>query len=466
MRWRPLVLAAAVLAVAATLTGAGVGAATSGSAAGPQRPPACAEPDPEQEPPAPSPATLTTIGQVYYCVFDNYYSGPVLDSRALLVPAFAALTQEMQRRGLDQADATLPALTGRKDADWAAFSKVYQRIAAALPDDATRGAVAAAAIQAMVTELDDNHVRWMNKFNPNLFGLSLSMIVGPGDIDPAATDPAYVDRMVTGSPAEAAGLKLGDEILAINGVPLFLNGVVNQGVLSLLLEAQEGAAFELSVRRPATGETFTTTMTAAVHAGPRPEVESRLVDGNIAYVTLPGFAPQLADQVLAAIATLRSQTELRGVILDLRGNGGGNPDAVSTLLGALAHGKTTSYWCDVKDRCKPNRTNDSVELLNLPFVALTDRRCASACDSFSSAVKDLKLGKLVGTRTAGAVSGPGQVYVLDNGTALSLPKYHEIAANKEVVNTVGVAPDHYAPRTAADLSAGRDPGLAKAVSLL
>jgi carboxyl-terminal processing protease len=447
-----------VLAVAATLVGAGT------ATAGYQRPPACAVPDPEH-PPQPGPTTLTTVGQAYYCIFDNYFSGPVLDSRDLLVPAFAALTQELQRRGLEQPGATLPALTGRKDADWRAFSKVYQRIANALPTDEAREAVAAAAIQAMVVELDDNHARWLHEPRRNLFGLALSVTVGPGDIDPVATEPAYVNMVAEASPAAAAGLALGDEVLAINGVPLFINGILTEGALSWLTDTQPGTTVELTVRRPATGETFTATMTATPHQGPRRGVESRLVDGNIAYVTLPGFSPQAADQVLAAVAALREETELRGVILDLRGNGGGSPAAVATLLGALAHGKITSYWCDVRDRCTPNRTDDSVELWNLPFAALTDRRCASACDSFTSSVKDLGLGTLVGTRTAGAVSGPGQAYALDNGTGLMLPKHHEIGANKEFVDTIGVAPDHYAPTTAADLSSGRDPGLDKAVSL-
>ncbi|MFE9746935.1 S41 family peptidase [Saccharothrix saharensis] len=461
-RWRPLATAAALLAVAAALVGTGAGT----SSAGPDRPPACARPNPEQPPPAPKPATLTTVGQVYYCVFDNYFSGPVLDSRSLLVPAFAALTQELQRRGLDRADATLPALTGRKDADWAAFAKVYRRVADALPDDDSRAAVAAAAIQAMVDALDDNHARWMKKFAPNLYGLDLSVTIGPGDVDPVAAEPAHVNRLMANSPAEAAGLKLGDEVLAINDVPVFVNGILNTAVLSWLTDGEVGSAVRFTVRRPVTGETFTATATAAQFPSQRPSVQSRLVDGDIAYVTLPNFAPPLADEVLAAIARLRADTALRGVVLDLRGNGGGSPDAVAKLLGALAHGKVTSYWCDVRDRCTPNRTDDSVALLNVPFVALTDRRCASACDSFASAVKDLRLGTLVGTRTAGAVSGPGQAYVLDNGTALGLPKHHEIAANREIVNTIGVAPDHHVPTTAADLSAGRDPALDKAISLL
>jgi carboxyl-terminal processing protease len=101
------------------------------------------------------------------------------------------------------------------------------------------------------------------------------------------------------------------------------------------------------------------------------------------------------------------------------------------------------------------------------MVALTDRNCASACDAFSDAVKDLKLGKLVGARTAGIASGPGIDYLLnDNKTSLGMPKRHIIGANGEVFAGIGVPPDYFAPLTAADLSAGRDPGVDKALELL
>ncbi|MBB5084057.1 S41 family peptidase [Nonomuraea endophytica] len=452
-RWRSLVISAVVLATAG---------ATPALA---ERSAACAKAVPGQ-PPTPAPTTLATVKQAYHCIFDNYYSGPVLDSRTLLVPAFAALTQEMQRRGLDQPDATLPALTGRKTADWAAFGRVYQRISDALPDDKAREAIGRAAIKAMVDKLDDNHARWVDTFLPGAYGLNLSVTAGPGAVDPVAAEPAYATGIDAGSPAEKAGLKPGDEVLAVNGVPLFTNGVLNRGALSWVTDGRIGSTAKLTVRRPATGRTFTAAVTGARYPMSPRDITSRLVDDDVAYVSLPGFAPDLADKVLAAIAGMRAKTQVRGVILDLRGNGGGSPDAVSKLLGSLAHGKILGYLCDVKGRCTPKRTDDSVELLKLPFVALTDRRCASACDSFSSAVKDLKLGTLVGTRTAGMVSGPGEMYKLDNGTLVMLPKYHGIMANKEIVNTIGVAPDHFAPTTAADLSAGRDTALDKAVSLL
>jgi carboxyl-terminal processing protease len=461
---RRLVTASVTVAlVSAGVVGLGMASAT--GSRGADRPPACAEASPENPVP-PRAATVTTIGQAYYCVIDNYFSGPVLDSRSLLVPAFAALTQELQRRGLDQPDATLPALTGRKDADWAAFAATYDRIAGRLPDDAAREAVAEAALAGMVESIDDNHVGRQRHPSQNLMGFEVNAASGPGRVDRAATDPLYVTKVFQGGPADVAGVLPGDEIRTINDAPPYVNGVLSAGVLTWFTTGEPGVTVRLALHRPATGADLTVAMTTGPSSLSPAEVGSRLVDGNIAYVSLPGYTVRNADAVLAAVAELRGQAELRGIVLDLRGNGGGDPVAVSRLLGALAHGKVINYWCDVKDKCTPNRTDDTVELWRLPFVALTDRKCASACDSFSSTVKDLHLGTLVGTRTAGAVSGDATQWQLEDGSILSLPKLHEIGANREVVNTVGVAPDHIAPLTAADLSAGRDPGLDKAVSLL
>ncbi|MGS2641383.1 S41 family peptidase, partial [Streptosporangium sp. G12] len=99
-------------------------------------------------------------------------------------------------------------------------------------------------------------------------------------------------------------------------------------------------------------------------------------------------------------------------------------------------------------------------------VVLTDRGCASACEHFSSAVKDLRLGQLAGTRTAGLVSGPAQPYLLANNTLLSFPTRHHLGPDREVIDKIGVPPDHHVPLTPTDAAAGRDPALAKALALL
>src|SRR6266436_2255986 len=152
-------------AAASVALAAFIGFAVPGAVAAPDtRPPACQPRSETSGPPQPSPTTVTTIGQAYYCILDNYFNGPNLDNRSLLVPAFAGLTQELQRRGLDQAQATLPAFTGKTDDDWTAFSQVYEQVMARLPDDAAvRQAVAEATMRAMVGSLNDNHVAWMTR---------------------------------------------------------------------------------------------------------------------------------------------------------------------------------------------------------------------------------------------------------------------------------------------------------------
>jgi carboxyl-terminal processing protease len=149
--------------------------------------------------------------------------------------------------------------------------------------------------------------------------------------------------------------------------------------------------------------------------------------------------------VLQTTSNLAPGGKLRGLILDLRGNGGGDPAEVSRLVGAFIHGAAWSYDCDVHGSCAARYTDSSVPLLHLRLVVLTDRNCVSACDAFSGAAKDLRLGTLVGTRTAGIVPGPAAGYLLDDGSVLGLPAGHDLGAEHELINGIGVAPDYYLP---------------------
>jgi carboxyl-terminal processing protease len=402
----------------------------------------------------------------------------MLDDRTLLAGAFAAFTQELQRRGLDQSMATLPRLTGHRTRDWAAFSKTYQKVLAALPDNAElRQALAATVMQGMLASLHDNHVDWGKGRAASgipageSYGLGILTLFG-GRIPADATSgdvmaPLYLKSVAPGSPAAQVGLRPGDIITAVNDVPTFVNGMFSTGVLPWLLPRYpQNDKVRVTLQRPATGQTWTVELQPALFRESPPEPSVKLVHGDIAEVELPQFAANSADKVLQGIASLRKSTQLRGVILDLRGNGGGSAEEVAKLLGAFAHGKVWSKDCNVRGRCTANYTNDTTPLLHLPLVVLTDSLCASACDAFSGAVKDLKLGKLVGSRTAGVVSGLPAGYVLNDDSTLLLVSRHEVSANGEIINGIGVATDYQAPLTAPDLSAGRDPGIDKALLLL
>ncbi|WP_169988922.1 S41 family peptidase [Microbispora sp. H10836] len=413
---------------------------------------ACARltaPPPESAPPT----TVDTLRQAYECVLDNYYSGPALDPKVLLRDALAAYTQELMRRGADAAGLGLPALTGNRDADWAAFAGV---IGAGHPD-ALR-----AAITGMVAGLHDNHARVMRPTPPPEGGptgtgiAGLSAAQGP-QLDPAARPPLFITRVLPRSPADRAGVRPGDIVVEVDGMPAFFGDKVNQS----LVEAFTSDTVRLTLKRPTTGRVRTVKLTAGPVGEQERSVTSKTLPGGVTYVKVPGFFEGAADQV---IAKLKGAT--KAAVIDLRGNGGGSPREVTRLLGAFAHGKVTSYFCPLKGECAPNRTDDTVPLLGLRLVVLTDRACASACEDFSAAVKDNGLGTLVGTRTAGAISGPSEPYLLDDGSVLLLPKVRHLGPARETIDTIGVPVDHYAPMTALDLAKGSDPGLAKALGLL
>ncbi|TQS29418.1 S41 family peptidase [Microbispora sp. KK1-11] len=442
----------------------------------------CAEP--RGNPPPETPTTIDVVEQAYFCILANYYSGATLDARSLLSAGFTAFTQELNRSGRDSPEATMPALTGDREADWAAFEAAYRRVTDRLPDDAhLRERLAEATLQAIVAGLGDDHARWNHggrrppaSYDGDQYGLGLRASAGPQvSVNPGTALPPLFVTDVLGGPAKAAGLRPGDVVESVNGsAPFIGQAVTPAAVAALYPRYPEAGPVRLRLLRQKTGRRWTVTLKPGLYQ-PDPAavqvVTSELLQDGIAYVRLSGFAPDVANRVFRAISRMRTGRTLTGVVLDLRGNGGGSPDEANRLLGGFAHGKITAYQCTASlstgdGACAPMRTDDSVPLLGLPLVVLTDRGCASACEHFSSAVKDLHLGQLVGTRTAGAVSGPARPYLLGDNTTLTFPSTRHLAPDREVIDRVGVAPDHHVPLTPQDAAAGRDPALDEALNLL
>ncbi|GAA1003813.1 hypothetical protein Aple_004910 [Acrocarpospora pleiomorpha] len=421
--------------------------------------------------------TATTIDvaeQAYFCILGNYYSGATLDARSLLTAGFLALTQELNRDGRDVPEAIMPALTGDRKADWAAFEAAYRKITDQVPD--LRDKLVVVTLEGIVAALGDNHARWTHDvkrppdyYDGDGYGLGFQANVNGPQVDgstPRVALPPLFVTTVEGGAARGAGLRPGDIIESINESAPFVDGEATPAIAALYPEYPEASPVELRLLRQTTG------WTVSLKPGLYPRdpatlrvVRSKLLD-DVAYVRLTGFAPDSANRVLKAISRLRTGRTLSGVVLDLRGNGGGSPVEATRLLSAFVHGKITAYQCTVDNRCATARTDDTVELLNLPLVVLIDHGCASACEHVSSAVKDLRLGQLVGTRTAGVISGPAQPYQLANNTILSFPARHHLGPNREVIDRIGVPPDHHVPLTPQDAAAGRDPALTKALTLL
>lgn len=424
--------------------------------------------------PAPplQPTGVATIEQVYSCLLMHYPTGPALDDRLLLRGAMVGLVTELMRQGRDQAGAVLAALHGDHAADWQAFRHTYLAIAARLPDARSRQSLARATITGLVASLQDDHTQYApapsgaggkgagtpsGPAGPGDFGLGLRLSTD-GSLPARSSAPLFIIAVDDGSPAAHAGLRPGDIISAIDGLPPFVGGMADQAVLAQL---DGPATVRLRIHRPVDGRNVAVTLTAAPYSAAQ-AVTARLLPGDVAYVRLSSFVDNAANFVLAALDGLGLGARLRGLVLDLRGNGGGAAGEPARLLGAFAPNRVFAYFEDGRGHRTAARTAANMPLVHAPLLVLIDRGCASACDVTAAAIRDLRLGRLVGERSAGDAAGPAQPWFLDDGGLLQIPVAFMRGARGEIVDGIGVPPDQPAPATAAALSAGRDPALEQA----
>ncbi|MEU8384154.1 hypothetical protein [Streptosporangium sp. NPDC048865] len=178
---------------------------------------------PQGPPEAEKVTTVDVVEQAYFCILGNYYGGATLDARSLLTAGFVALTRELGREGRDMPEATMPALTGDRKADWAAFETAFRKVADQAPD--LREQLAVVTLEAIVASLDDNHARWAHNvkrppdyYDGDGYGLGLTANVNGAQVgaNPGTALPPLFVTAVQGGAAQAAGLRPGDVIEAVS----------------------------------------------------------------------------------------------------------------------------------------------------------------------------------------------------------------------------------------------------------
>ncbi|HET8844962.1 MAG TPA: S41 family peptidase, partial [Ktedonobacteraceae bacterium] len=393
-----------------------------------------------------------------------------LDDRPLLRQALTGMLSYLLEQKADQYLATFPRLTGNRTSDWQIFARTYIATIAHLPSLNEKDLVYT-IIKAMVDSLHDDHASFLpdaarasTEDNTGLhaqiqsqtdFGPGMRFGFYPTQLAYAAA-PLVVREVIPDSPAAQAGIRPGDTIVTVNGLPPFLGKELLQPVLALL-SGQDPV--KVQIQRP--GTTTLITLTPSVFPLP-PMVSSRQLSGNILYVRLTRFETG-ATQQISTLVQQAGGPRLRGMILDLRGNGGGEVAEQQRLLGLFVHDRGLATFVDGQGQSSEQKPDAHVALLHLALVALIDHECASACENTAIDIRDLHLGRLVGERTAGLVSGPSTGYFLDDGSVLILPAAFMYGPAGEMVDGIGVPPDEEVQPTPTQLAAGQDPVLAKAL---
>jgi len=203
-----------------------------------------------------------------------------------------------------------------------------------------------------------------------------------------------------GSPAFEAGLRAGDKLLKVNGQSL--DGLEIED-LGTVLRGAANTAVTLTVLRP--GEKKETEIQVIRSDIEIPNVpHSELVDDGIAYVNLTTFTANAGKNVSKAIKDLKKQSEgLKGIILDLRDNGGGLLREAVLLSNLFIPKEKDVVFTrgKVKEWDQTFKTPTNPEYEDVPLIVLINNRSASASEIVSGVIQDYDRGVLIGQRSYG-----------------------------------------------------------------
>lgn len=242
-----------------------------------------------------------------------------------------------------------------------------------------------------------------------------------------------VAGVISGSPAEAAGLRTGDVIYKVDDVTT--KDMTTEELVSKV-KGKEGTSVKLTVYRE--GESGYLDFNITRKKVESPTVNYKMLDNNVGYLQITEFDTVTYDQFAEGMAVLKEKN-MKGLILDLRSNPGGNLDTVCDIARQILPAGNIVYTVD-RDGKRENYTCDGKNQLKIPIVVLVNGYSASASEILSGAIKDYGVGTLVGTKTYG--KGVVQrIFPFSDGTAVKLTVSNYFTPKGNNINKIGIEPD-------------------------
>jgi carboxyl-terminal processing protease len=338
--------------------------------------------------------------------------------------------------------------TSSQTIDTTALQQTYRTLLANYDGELDTNALINGASRGMVAAAGDPYTAFFDESEAEQFNNDLSGSIGGGIGAQIGIQDEVVTlvKILSGTPAERAGLKAGDTVKSINGEPTA--GYTTDDAVAKL-RGEIGTTVKIAITRSGEDKEFTITR-AEISA---PSVESELKDG-IGTITITRF-----DSDTGALARRAAQqfkdAGVKGVILDLRGNGGGYVAAAQSVAGIWLKNKrvvTEKAGDTVVDEIT---TGSNTILEGVKTIVLVDGNSASASEIVAGALKDYNAATLVGTKTYGKGTVQ-QLLPLANGSMLKVTVARWYTPNGVNISEVGIEPDTTVKITSEDITQGND----------
>lgn len=280
------------------------------------------------------------------------------------------------------------------------FNAIYKQLEMSYVDTLRAGDVIGTGINAMLRSLDPYTVYYPEEDTKDLKMMFTGKYAGIGALIRyhQRLKTTVIDEPYEGMPAAVAGLRKGDIIVAIDDS--VMTGKKTDYVSSRL-RGDAGTSFILKVRRPSTGKVMDFKVTRRSIKLPDIPYYGLRPDG-VGYINLSGFTEGSAREMRRAFVDLKKRGA-SGLVLDLRGNGGGSlQEAIDIINMWVPRGLTlveTKGKLAQANRAYRTRL-EPVDTL-MPIVVLVDGETASAAEITAGSLQDLDRGVVMGARTYG-----------------------------------------------------------------
>ena len=406
-------------------------------------------------------AASALIEQAIGLLLDRYVDP--LSSADLYATAYDGVVAEAGKAGRATPGAR-PEFTGDAKGDAARFRQAYLGLLQGAGPQVNQTAVAYMAIRAVATKIDECHTNFLDPDQYQQVTASLEGKQTYGGIGASlrpSTHPTVIGEVFPGTPAEKAGLKPGDQTLAVDGTDV---SDLAADQVAALVRGDVGTQVRLTIQRP--GEPAPRTLTITRAQITVPVFNARVIDGpngtKIGYMKVYSFSSGVEKELDNALKDFQKQ-QVTAWIIDLRDNGGGYINTLTELASRFEKDGPIGITITRGGQQETIPIDPKLYLdQQLPLAVLINAGSASASEAFSGAMQDYGRAHLVGETSAGCLAA-AMIFPLADGSAMNITIQKILSPKGHEINRIGVHPDEAVPP---DPNSVADPQLQAAVNWL